>query len=379
MVGPGKILVVDDDPGNREVLEELLQLRGYPVVTAASGPEALELIKKDPPDLVLLDVTMPGMSGYEVCEALRAEPATHLLPIVIVTALEGQEEKIRAIEAGADDFLNKPISPPELIARVKSLLRIKELHDQLAEWTRNLEQRVEQQVEQLQRISRLKRYLAPQIADVIMQAGDERLLEGHRREISVVFCDLRAFTAFSETAEPEEVMAVLQEYHAVMGVLVFKFEGTVGHFAGDGMMVFFNDPIPRADHLERAVQMTLEMRESMQTLKTRWHKLGYNLDQGVGVAIGYATLGKIGFEGRLDYSAIGSVCNLSARLCAEAKGGQILIPHRVAALMEDTIETEPVGELTLKGIQKPVAAFNIVGPRKRAGRRARPAARPKPH
>jgi class 3 adenylate cyclase len=377
MVGPGKILVVDDDPGNREVLEELLRLRGYPVVTAASGPEALEVARREPPDLVLLDVTMPGMSGYEVCEALRAEPATRLLPIVIITALEGQEEKIRAIEAGADDFLNKPISPTELIARVKSLLRIKELHDQLAEWGRNLEQRVEQQVEQLQRISRLKRYLAPQIADVIMQTGDERLLEGHRREISVVFCDLRAFTAFSETAEPEEVMAVLQEYHAVMGVLVFKFEGTVGHFAGDGMMVFFNDPIPRADHLERAVQMTLEMRESMQTLKTRWHKLGYNLDQGVGVAIGYATLGKIGFEGRLDYSAIGSVCNLSARLCVEAKGGQILIPHRVAALMEDVIETEPVGELTLKGFHKPVAAYNITGPRKRASRRSRPDRKPK--
>jgi class 3 adenylate cyclase len=377
MVGPGKILVVDDDAGNREVLEELLRLRGHPVVTAASGPEALELVKKDPPDLVLLDVTMPGMSGYEVCEALRADPATRLLPIVIVTALEGQEEKIRAIEAGADDFLNKPISPTELIARVKSLLRIKELHDQLAAWGRNLEQRVEQQVEQLQRISRLKRYLAPQIADIIMQAGDERLLEGHRREISVVFCDLRAFTAFSETAEPEEVMAVLQEYHAVMGVLVFKFEGTVGHFAGDGMMVFFNDPIPRADHLERAVQMTLEMRESMQALKARWHKLGYNLDQGVGVAIGYATLGKIGFEGRLDYSAIGSVCNLSARLCVEAKGGQILIPHRVAALMEDVIETEPVGELTLKGFHKPVAAYNVTGPRKRASRRSRPDRKPK--
>jgi len=191
MVGPGKILVVDDDPGNREVLEELLRLRGHPVVTVASGPEALELVKKDPPDLVLLDVTMPGMSGYEVCEALRAEPATRLLPIVIITALEGQEEKIRAIEAGADDFLNKPISPTELIARVKSLLRIKELHDQLAEWNRTLEVRVEQQVEQLQRISRLKRYLAPQIADMIMQIGDERLLEGHRREISVVFSDLR--------------------------------------------------------------------------------------------------------------------------------------------------------------------------------------------
>lgn len=377
MVGPGKILVVDDDPGNREVLEELLRLRGHPVVTAASGPEALELVKKDPPDLVLLDVTMPGMSGYEVCEALRAEPATRLLPIVIITALEGQEEKIRAIEAGADDFLNKPISPTELIARVKSLLRIKELHDQLAEWTRNLEQRVEQQVDQLQRISRLKRYLAPQIADIIMQAGDERLLEGHRREISVVFCDLRAFTAFSETAEPEEVMAVLQEYHAVMGVLVFKFEGTVGHFAGDGMMVFFNDPIPRDDHLKRAVQMTLEMRERMQDLQARWHKLGYTLDQGIGVAIGYATLGKIGFEGRLDYSAIGSVCNLSARLCAEAKGGQILIPHRVAALMEDAIETEPVGELTLKGFHKPVTAYNVTGPRKRASRRSRPDRKPK--
>jgi CheY-like chemotaxis protein len=219
MVGPGKILVVDDDAGNREVLEELLRMRGYPVILAASGYEALERVKTDPPDLVLLDVNMPGLSGYEVCERLRQDPATRLLPIVIVTALGGQEEKLRAIEAGADDFLNKPINPPELVARVKSLLRIKELHDELAEWNRTLERRVQEQVDQLQRISRLKRYLAPQIADVIVEAGDERMLEGHRREISVVFSDLRGFTSFSETAEPEEVMGVLQEYHAAMGVL----------------------------------------------------------------------------------------------------------------------------------------------------------------
>ena len=202
MVGPGKILVVDDDPGNREVLEELLRMRGYPVVTAASGYEALELVRTATPDLVLLDVNMPGLSGYEVCEKLRQDPASRLLPIVIVTALEGQEEKIRAIEAGADDFLNKPINPPELVACVKSLLRIRELHDQLAEWNRTLEPRVQQQIEQLQPIGRLKRYLSPQIADVIMETGDERMLEGHRREISVVFSDLRGFTAFSETAEP---------------------------------------------------------------------------------------------------------------------------------------------------------------------------------
>ncbi|MGH7318752.1 MAG: adenylate/guanylate cyclase domain-containing protein [Candidatus Rokuibacteriota bacterium] len=368
MVGPGKILIVDDDLGNREVLQDLLRIRGYSVVTAGSGPEALESVRKAPPDLVLLDVSMPGMSGYEVCERLREDPATHLLPIVIVTTLEGQEEKIRAIEAGADDFLNKPVSPPELVARVKSLLRIKELHDQLAEWSRTLEQRVEQQVEQLQRISRLKRYLAPQIADVIMQAGNERMLEGHRREISVVFCDLRGFTAFSETAEPEEVMGVLKEYHAAMGLLIFRFEGTVGHFAGDGMMIFFNDPFPRDDYVERAVRMSLEMREGMKDLKVRWRRRGFDLDEGIGISLGYATLGKIGFEGRLDYSAIGSVCNLAARLCGEAQGGQILIPHRVAALMEGIIETEPVGDLTLKGFHRSVAAFNVLGLKKRPKR-----------
>ena len=369
---PGKILVVDYQPENVEVLADVLRLRGFSVVTATSGLEALAQVQGERPDLVLLDVQMPLMSGYEVCERLRADPESRLLPIVIVTALEGQEEKIRAIEAGADDFLNKPVNPTELIVRVKSLLRIKQLHDQLAAWNRELEGRVEQQVEQLQRVSRLRRYLAPQIADVIMQAGDEHMLEGHRREISVLFSDLRGFTAFSETAEPEEVMGVLKEYHTAMGVLIFKHEGTVGHFAGDGMMIFFNDPVPRADHVERAVRMAVEMRDSMGDLRERWRRRGYTLDQGIGITLGYATLGKIGFEGRLDYSAIGSVVNLAARLCAETKGGQIFVSHRVATLVEDLVDVELVGELQLKGFHRAIAAYNIVGPKKRPARRARP-------
>jgi adenylate cyclase len=303
---------------------------------------------------------MPEMSGYEVCRRLRAEESTRLLPIVMVTALDPGQERVKGIEAGADDFLTKPINQPELLARVRSLLRIKALHDELGELNRTLEQRVEDQVAQLERLGRLRRFFSPQLAELIVAGDAEDPLKSHRREVTVVFLDLRGFTAFAETAEPEEVMAVLREYHAEMGQLILAAEGTLERFTGDGMMIFFNDPVEVPDPAARAVRMAAVMRERVATLTAAWRKRGFDLDFGIGIAQGYATIGAIGFEGRLDYGAIGTVTNLASRLCGEAKPGQILLSQRVASEVEGIAAVEVVGDLTLKGFQRPVKAFNMV-------------------
>ncbi len=365
---PAKILVVDDTPRNVKLVADLLSVKGYDVATAASGREALASIDANLPDLVLLDVVMPEMSGYEVCAKIRENPASQMLPVIMVTALDPTEERVKGIEAGADDFLTKPINQAELLARVKSLLRIKELHDtvqsqasELAEWNKNLALRVEDQVGQMERLARLKRFFSPQLADLIVSGSAEDPLKTHRCELTVVFLDLRGFTAFAETAEPEEVMAVLHEYHAAMGQLILEYEGTLEHFAGDGMMIFFNDPVPVPNPAERAIRMTVAMRGGVEALLAKWQKLGYELGFGVGIAQGYATIGAIGFEGRWEYGAIGTVPNLAARLCGEAKAGQILIPSRLLAAVGDLIEVESIGELVLKGFHRPVTAYSVLG------------------
>jgi adenylate cyclase len=355
-----RILVVDDTPQNVKLLADLLTVKGYAVLTAASGAEALAVVGRERPDLVLLDVVMPEMSGYEVCRRLRADPRTALTPVVMVTALDPAEERVKGIEAGADDFLSKPINQPELLARVRSLLRIKRLHDDLRELNRTLEQRVQEQVAQLERLGRLRRFFSPQLAEAIVSGGAEDPLRSHRREITVVFLDLRGFTAFAETAEPEEVMGVLHEYHAEMGRLILEHEGTLERFTGDGMMIFFNDPVPVPDPAERAVRMAVAMRDRVAELTVGWRRSGFDLHLGVGIAQGYATLGAIGFEGRWDYGAIGTVTNLAARLCAEAGPGQILVPRRVLGAVEHLVESEPAGALALRGFLRPVEAFNIL-------------------
>jgi len=367
MKNPAKLLVVDDTPKNVKLLADILTAKGYGVVTAASGPEALAQVERQRPDLVLLDVVMPEMSGYDVCRKLRSNPATELLPVVMVTALDPGEERIKGIEAGADDFLTKPINQAELLARVKSLIRIKELYDtvqhqaaELEDLNKNLEHRVEDQVGQLERLGRLKRFFSPQLAELILSGGTEDPLKTHRREITVVFLDLRGFTAFAETAEPEELMAVLRDYHTEMGKLILQHEGTLERFTGDGMMVFFNDPVPVANPAERAIRMALAMREQVRQLTAKWRKMGYELDFGVGIAQGYATIGGIGFEGRWDYGAIGTVTNLASRLCGEARPSQILVSQRLLGTVEELVEVEPVGELTLKGFHRPIAAHNIL-------------------
>ena len=362
MSAPSRILVVDDTPSNVKLLGDVLAVRGYTVLTASGGAQALEIIERDPPDLVLLDVMMPGMSGYDVCRKIRENPATAMLPVVMVTALDPGQERVKGIDAGADDFLTKPVNQAEVLARVRSLLRIKALHDQITALNRSLERRVDEQDTQLERLARLKRFFSPALAEAIVSGGADDPLASHRREITVVFVDLRGFTAFAETSEPEEVMGVLREFHAAMGRLITAHEGTLERFTGDGMMIFFNDPVMVPDAPARAVRMALAMRERVDGLTRDWRKRGYELDFGVGIAQGYATIGAIGFEGRWDYGAIGTVTNLAARLCGEARPGQILISHRLFGAVENVVRAEPVGELALKGFSRPVSVYNVTGP-----------------
>jgi adenylate cyclase len=364
---PRRILVVDDTPANVKLLVDILTAKGFDVSAAVNGEEALDKVAQNPPDLILLDIMMPGLSGYEVCQRLRANPDTALLPVVLCTSLDPQQERIKGIEAGADDFVTKPINRPELLARVKSLLRIKSLQDEvkvqaelIAEWNRTLEQRVQEQVGQIDRLGRLKSFFSSPLAEAIV-AGGEEMLKTHRREISVVFIDLRGFTAFTDQAEPEEVMEMLHAFHAVMGRIVLEHGGTLERFAGDSVMVFFNDPVPMKRPAEQAVRMALAMQQAFPALGAEWSKRGFDLGLGCGVAQGYATLGQIGFEGRWDYAAIGSVTNLAARLCAEASGGQVLVDRKTMTKVEALVDAAPLGPLTLKGFTHPVPAFALSG------------------
>ena len=357
--GAARILVVDDVPENVQLMEAVLVPRGYTVIAASSGEQALELVERERPDLILLDVVMPGMDGYAVCQTLRDSEDTAVLPVIMVTSSIGPEKK-KAIEAGADDFIPKPFNHDELLVRVKSLLRIKRYHDTIKDLNRTLEDRVEQQVAELERLRRLRRFLSPQLVDAIVSSGDESVLSSHRRQVAVFFCDLRGYTNFADSVEPEELMGVLGEFHDAIGRLVKQFDATVGFLAGDGVELFFNDPIEISDPALRAVKLACALREEMAQLRPRWLKRGYELDFGVGIAFGYATLGEIGFEGRSDYAAIGLVTNLAARLCDEAAGGRILISQRTLAEIEDDVEVEEAGTYELKGFARPVPAFNVM-------------------
>jgi adenylate cyclase len=359
------ILAVDDQPQNLRLLDAVLTPRGYRVVTASSGEEAVEALSQSIPDLVLLDIVMPGIDGYEVCRRIRHNPATAFLPVVMITA-SGDQEKISAIQAGADDFVSKPFNQGELLARIASLARLKRYHDtinrqaaELKQWNAELERRVAVQVEDLQRVNRLRRFLPPQLVDLVINSGDEAFLESHRREIVVVFCDLRGFTPFAEASEPEEVMGVLREYHEALGALIFAYGGTLERFTGDGLMVFFNDPLPVDDAPQRALRMSVAMRDRVRDLAQGWQRRGHDLALGVGIAQGYATLGRIGFEGRFDYAAIGVVTNLAARLCAAAGAWQVLASQRVFHAADGAAAGEQIDEIQLKGISRPIRVFDI--------------------
>jgi class 3 adenylate cyclase len=311
---------------------------------------------------------MPEMDGHAVCRKIRSTAGTEFLPVVMITA-SGSEQRLAALESGADDFVTKPFDKSELLARVASLARIKRYHDtirrqaeELADWNTELETRVARQVAELERTNRLRRFLSPQLADLVV--GDESLLESHRREIVVLFTDLRNFTPFAETSEPEEVMGVLREYHQAIGTLVHSYEGTLERFTGDGIMVFFNDPIARDDSTERAVRMALDIRDAVKELAVQWVRNGHDLPVGIGIAQGFATLGRIGFEGRFDYAAIGSVTNLAARLCSDAGPWQVLVTDRVLARTEHVAVAEMVGDVQPKGFSRSVRVHNITAIKK---------------
>jgi class 3 adenylate cyclase/CheY-like chemotaxis protein len=368
MNDPSRILIVDDNESNRDILDARLKAHGYLTLQAADGEEALVATREYVPDLILLDVMMPKLDGIEVCRRIKGDASFPYTPIILVTAKSDTHDVVAGLDAGADEYLAKPIDQAALVARVRSMLRVKALHDQvqaqatdLANWNQTLERRVADQLAEIERVGRLRRFLSHQIAEVIVSSGGERLLESHRQEIAVVCCDLRGFTAFAESAEPEEVMTVLREYHAALGALIQKFEGTLEHFAGDSLLVLFNDPLPCPDPCQRAVKMALDMRDGIAGLAGKWRQLGHELGFGIGIAYGFATLGCIGFEGRLQYSATGSVANLACRLCGEARNGQILIDAKVRTAIENLVAVETSGDLTLKGFRRPVSAFSVCG------------------
>ncbi len=366
MHDPARILIVDDNPTNRDILATRLATHGYDLCQAADGEEALAAAKSLAPDLVLLDVMMPKMNGFEVCRLLKNDPTLPFMAVILVTAKADTRDVVAGLEAGADEYLTKPVDQAALMARVRSVLRLKALHDQtvtqaadLAKWNRTLEQRVGEQVAEIERIGRLKRFLPPQIARLVVASGHDNLLGSHRRAVAVLICDMRGFSAFSELAEPEEVMLVLREYHKTLGGLTDKYEGTVERFTGDGLLAVFNDPVPCADPSLRAVHMAVEMRDEVAKLSQKWSRSGHDVGFGVGIAYGYATLGTIGYEGRLQYSVTGKVANLAARLCNEAKDGHILVDISVRSAVEMHADIEFIEELTLKGFSRPVKAFNV--------------------
>lgn len=363
------LLVVDDNENNRYTLTRRLTREGYKnLATANDGSQALAMLRASKFDLVLLDITMPEMNGYQVLEQMKADLALRDLPVIMISAIEEAESVVRCIELGADDYLSKPFDPTLLRARVHAILEKKMLQDavrthatQLEEWNRDLEHRVHEQLAQLDRLGKLKGFFSPQVVASILDGGGEDLLKTHRREVVVAFLDMRGFTGFTDHSEPEEVMSVLTEYHRVMGPLILAHEGTLERFAGDGMMVFFNDPVQVAQPGVSAVRMALEMQQKFVPLRNMWAKRGYDLDLGIGLTQGYATLGAIGFEGRWDYACIGSVSNLASRLCSEAKGGQVLTNRKTLARIEDSVVAEALGERMLKGIAQPTPVYNITG------------------
>jgi class 3 adenylate cyclase/CheY-like chemotaxis protein len=372
---PPRILAVDDVPTNLDILRVRLESQGYEVFTAGDGEEALARAAELSPDLILLDIMMPKLDGIEVVKRLKQDPEHQFTPVILVTAKADTKDVVAGLEAGGDDYLTKPVEHAALMARVRSLLRAKQLHDtvrqqsetlqqqagELADLNASLSQRVAEQSAEIERMGRLQRFLAPQVAEIIASSeAHNSALESHRREITVVFCDLRGFTAFTESSDPEEVMGVLREYHESVGQLIFEYEGTLERFLGDGIMIVFNDPIPAADHCARAVRLALDMRDRVSELSGQWRANGHDLGFGIGIATGYATLGLIGFDKRREYTAIGRVTNLASRLCDEARPGQIIVAQRTYSIVQSQVQADHVGDLSLKGFNRPMAAYNVV-------------------
>jgi DNA-binding response OmpR family regulator len=355
-----RILVVDDAEENVAILEARLQANHYETISAFDGLDALKKMEEETPDLVLLDVMMPKMDGFEVCQRIKANEDTQMIPVIMVTAKTDVEDIARGFEVGADDYLTKPYQQMELMARVRSMLRIRQAYLDIQELNSNLEEKVKEQVAEIERVGRLKRYFSPQLLQSLTSNEATAIMKSHRREITVVFLDLRGFTAFSERAEPEEVIAVLRELHQTAGSIIFRHEGTIERFTGDGIMVFLGDPMPMEDHPMRSVRMALDLRREVGELSKRWKKMGFDLSLGIGISTGYATLGTIGFEGRLDYAAIGNATNLASRLCDEAEAEQILISHKTKINVEEVFRTKSLGTVPMHGFSKALPIYEVL-------------------
>lgn len=337
------VLIVDDNADMRQYLKRVLSTE-YRVALAPDGAEALRAAQAAPPDLILTDVMMPRMSGIDLLHAIRGHEVLRSTPVVFLTARVGAEARIESLEAGADDYIPKPFDEQEVRVRVRNLIQTKIRERSLRELQKE----------------KLARFLPPRVAELILAGEERQLLDAHRKEITVLFIDLRGFTTFAETADPEDLLAVLREYQAEMGRLVVSYEGTLEHFSGDAMMVFFNDPLDQADHAERAIRLAVSMRDRVESLRQGWLTRGFELGAGIGIATGYAMLGVVGSEQRQDYAAIGPVTNLAARLCGEAQHGQILVSSRFLMVVQHLVQANPIGELTLKGFHRPVTTYNVL-------------------
>lgn len=352
------VLVVDDDPLNRAMLSMSIGHLGHAVIEAGNGLDAIEMLAANEVDVVLTDIEMPQMDGYGLLEHRSGDDRLRAIPFIVISGVDEMASIIRCIGLGAEDYLPKPFDPVLLHARLGASLDRKRMTDELQQLNEHLAERVDEKVAEVERLNSLRRFVSPQLAEALATGG-EQILASHRREITAFFCDLRGFTAFSETAEPEEVMDVLREFHHAVGPMIFDHDGTIAQFTGDGMLVFFNDPVTLDDPAWNAVQLAVAMRDRTAELSAEWRRRGHDLELGIGIAVGYATCGEIGFDGRTEYTAIGTVVNLSARVCAIAAGGQILVTNKVCAAVEDRVESLQMGDVEFKGLSRAVPIVEI--------------------
>jgi adenylate cyclase len=356
---PATVLVVDDDPLNRQLLSMSIGHLGHAVVEAGHGLDAIAVLAVHDVDVVLTDIEMPEMDGYGLLEHRANDDRLRAIPFIVISGVDEMASIIRCIGLGAEDYLPKPFDPVLLHARLGASLDRKRMTDELQQLNEHLAERVDEKVAEVERLTSLRRFVSPQLAEALAAGGDE-ILASHRREITAFFCDLRGFTAFSETSEPEEVMDVLSEFHHAVGPMIFDHDGTIAQFTGDGMLVFFNDPVKLDDPAWNAVQLAVAMRDRTAELSAEWKRRGHELTLGIGIAMGYATCGEIGFDGRTEYTAIGTVVNLSARVCGKAAGGQILVTNKVMAAVGNRVESAPLGETDFKGLSRPVPIHEII-------------------
>ena len=355
---PATVLVVDDDPLNRQLLSMSIGHLGHVVIEAGNGREAVAQLADHAVDVVLTDIEMPEMDGYALLEHRSGDDRLKAIPFIVISGVEEMASIIQCISLGAEDYLPKPFDPVLLHARLGATLDKKRMTDELQQLNEHLAERVDEKVAEVERLNSLRRFVSPQLAQALADGGDG-ILASHRREITAFFCDLRGFTSFSETAEPEEVMDVLRDFHHAVGPMIFDHQGTIAQFTGDGLLVFFNDPVQVDDPAWNAVQLAVAMRDRTGELSADWKRRGHDLELGIGIAVGYATCGEIGFDGRTEYTAIGTVVNLSARVCAIAAGGQILVTNKVLLAIDDRIESTSLGDTEFKGISRPVPIHEI--------------------